>query len=159
MPRSETDEQGKYHYNTKSKASWYWSRSWGATRRLKCKYYVFTDWNRWVFGLFDDEGKHGWVSPVIPNDSQTPTATQSLLYWCLSAKGEPNGFKPELKDVGETHLFPDNPARRVSHVGGTGEKKEFKKNQVKTANESDVSVALGMGCWPKVTELTVDRGE
>ena len=46
--------QGKYRYNTKSKASWYWSRSYGASTRLGCQYYVLTDWQRWAFGVFDE---------------------------------------------------------------------------------------------------------
>lgn len=78
---SELTTQGDYHYNTKSKASWYWSRTWGATKRLQCKYWVLTDWQRWVYGSFDDERQHGYVSPIISSSSENPYALQALLFW------------------------------------------------------------------------------
>lgn len=47
-------QQGAYDYNTKSKASWYWSRKFGATKRLGCNYFVFTDYQKWCFGVFTE---------------------------------------------------------------------------------------------------------
>ncbi|KAK1920913.1 hypothetical protein DB88DRAFT_501487 [Papiliotrema laurentii] len=125
---------GPYRYNTKSKASWYWSRSWGAAKRLNCQYYVLTDWKRWVFGKFDEKREHGWVSPLITSETSEPYALQALLFWARSAIGDANGFKAEKKDVsGNEELFPDNPARRFSSKdGGTS------SNRVKKANESDI---------------------
>lgn len=73
--------QGTYRYNTKSKASWYWSRSWGATNRLGCQYYVLTDWQRWAFGVFDEKREHGWVSPVYSYSAEEPSIMQMLFYW------------------------------------------------------------------------------
>jgi len=77
----ETDEKGPYNYNTKSKASWYWSRSWGACERLGCKYYVLTDYQRWVFGTFDDNKSHGYVSKIKAYSDEEPSVGQALLYW------------------------------------------------------------------------------
>ena len=73
--------KGPYHYSTKSKASYYWSRTWGATKRLQCQYWVFTDWQRWTFGCFDQDRKHGWVSGVMGYDSIEPSVLQALTYW------------------------------------------------------------------------------
>jgi len=78
---SETDEKGPYNYNTKSKASWYWSRSWGACERLGCKYYVLTDYQRWVFGTFDENKSHGYVSEIKAYSDEEPSVGQALLYW------------------------------------------------------------------------------
>jgi len=79
--KNTADSKGDYHYNTKSKASWYWSRTWGAATRLNCKYWVLTDWQRWVYGSFDDDKTHGYVSPIISSDSDSPYALQALFYW------------------------------------------------------------------------------
>ena len=73
--------QGPYHYSTKSKASWYWSRTWRAAERLSCQYWILTDWKRWVFGTFDKNGEHGWVSPLLSYDASDPTILQTMLYW------------------------------------------------------------------------------
>ena len=73
--------QGKYKYNTKSKASWYWSRSYGASSRLGCQYYVLTDWQRWAFGVFDESREHGYVSPVWEFGAKEPSVMQALFYW------------------------------------------------------------------------------
>jgi hypothetical protein len=73
--------QGPYHYTTQNKASWYWSRTWGATKRLACTHWVLTDWKRWVFGTFNESRTHGFVSPIIPFDAQNPSILQALLYW------------------------------------------------------------------------------
>jgi hypothetical protein len=78
---NDTDEKGPYNYNTKSKASWYWSRSWGACERLGCKYYVLTDYQRWVFGTFDDNKSHGYVSKIKAFSDEEPSVGQALLYW------------------------------------------------------------------------------
>ena len=74
-------QQGPYNYNTKSKASWYWSRSWGACERLGCKYYVLTDYQRWVFGTFDENKSHGFVSKIKAFSDEEPSVGQALLYW------------------------------------------------------------------------------
>lgn len=127
---------GPYHYNTKSKASWYWSRSWGACERLGCKYYVLTDWQRWVFGAFDEKKEHGWVSSVKSYADTEPSVGQALLYWAESALGDKNGFRGDKKkDVSSLPaLFPDNPARRVSVSRRGGDTKRGPKK----ANESDI---------------------
>ncbi|GFZ42817.1 hypothetical protein JCM24511_00535 [Saitozyma sp. JCM 24511] len=126
---------GPYTYNTKSKASWYWSRSWGATKRLGCHGWVLTDWQRWVFGCFDEGRTHGWVSPIMRFDARSPSIGQAMLYWAKSAMHDPNGFKPSPKDTASMpRIFPDNPARRVSVSGA----KPRTPTGVKAANESDI---------------------
>lgn len=50
-----THLQGPYHYNIKSKASWYHSRNYRATKRLGCRYFIFTDYQRWLFGVFSED--------------------------------------------------------------------------------------------------------
>jgi len=72
---------GDYRYNTKSKASWYWSRSYGATKRLGCQHYVLTDWQRWAFGVFDEKRENGWVSDIWKYDQKAPSVMQALFYW------------------------------------------------------------------------------
>lgn len=42
---SEFSVSGKYKYNPKSRASWFWSRQWGGTRRLGISHFVLTDYN------------------------------------------------------------------------------------------------------------------
>lgn len=125
---------GPYNYNTKSKASWYWSRSWGACERLGCKYYVLTDYQRWVFGTFDENKSRGYVSKIKAFSDEEPSVGQALLYWAESAIGDKDGFSATKKDVsGMEALFPDNPARRnASKKGGES------KSGVKKANESDI---------------------
>ena len=83
---STADGKGSYHYETRSKASWYWSRTWGACKRLKCRYWVLTDWQRWVFGTFDEGLEHGWVSPIEPFGTTDPSILQYLFFWakCVS---------------------------------------------------------------------------
>lgn len=130
---------GKYRYNTKSKASWYWSRQWGASMRLGCQYYVLTDWQRWAFGVFDEERKHGYVSPVWEFGQKEPSVMQALFYWARSAIGDANGFQiPSFRDSASsnTDIFPDNPARRVSVTGS--KPRPPRENKVKAANESDI---------------------
>lgn len=129
---------GPYHYNTKSKASWYWSRTWGACKRLDTRWWVLTDWQRWVFGKFNDDQTHGWVSPVLEHNSSDPTVLQALFYWTQSSIGAENGFTRTAKDVsGLPQLFPDTPARRVSISGKAGHVPRDSR-QVKKANESDI---------------------
>ncbi|KAK4689206.1 hypothetical protein P7C73_g908, partial [Tremellales sp. Uapishka_1] len=127
---------GPYYYNTKSKASWYWSRTWGATKRLECQYWVLTDWQRWSFGCFGSDRTHGLVSPLKTYDNTSPSVVGCLLYWAKSAMGAEGGFKPNPKDVSNLpELFPANPARRVSVSGG---RPSTGTNKVKAANESDI---------------------
>lgn len=49
--------------------------------RLGCQYYVLTDWQRWAFGVFDEERKHGYVSPVWEFGQKEPSVMQALFYW------------------------------------------------------------------------------
>ncbi|WVO17987.1 hypothetical protein L204_105685 [Cryptococcus depauperatus] len=128
---------GPYHYDIRSKASWYWSRSWGATKRLGCQYYVLTDWQRWTFGYFNEDGTHGWTSPVMHHHEQDPSVGHALFYWARSAIGDENGFKPQRKDISSLpSLFPANPSRRISHSGGNKPSADLRKP--KKANESDI---------------------
>jgi hypothetical protein len=90
---------GPYKYNTKSKASWYWSRKYGASVRLNTRYFVFTDYQRWAFGVFTEDRKHAQISPVMELDARDPTVLEALLYWARSALGEKGGYKAEKKDV------------------------------------------------------------
>lgn len=129
---------GPYNYNIKSKASWYWSRTWGACKRLDTRWWVLTDWQKWIFGCFNDDMTHGWTSPIITYDSKAPTVLEALLYWVESAKGDKAGFKPNAKDVSSLPaLFPSNPARRIS-VSGNRPHKPRDPSRPKAANESDV---------------------
>lgn len=129
---------GPYHYNTKSKASWYWSRTWGACKRLDTRWFVLTDWQRWVFGKFNDDESHAWVSPIMEYSAQDPTVLQALFYWTQSAIGAKGGFQRQAKDVSSLpELFPANPARRVSVSGNAGHVPRDPRN-VKKANESDI---------------------
>lgn len=94
--------QGAYDYNTKSKASWYWSRKYGATTRLGCKYFVFTDYQKWCFGVFTEGHRsveralpieyltkspcsHANISPIMSfdagKDGKSPSVLEALLYW------------------------------------------------------------------------------
>jgi hypothetical protein len=144
---------GPYHYNIKNKASWYWSRTWGACKRLQTKYWVLTDWQRWAFGCFNDDGTHAWVSPIMHYNDQGPTILETLFYWAESSKRDVNSFNLKPKDVsGMPMLFPANPARRVSVSGRQGHVARD-PNQVKTANESDVSVM----CQEMVRRANVSR--
>ncbi|ODO06324.1 hypothetical protein L198_01556 [Cryptococcus wingfieldii CBS 7118] len=131
---------GPYHYETKSKASWYWSRSYGATKRLGCQYYVLTDWQRWTFGYFNKDGTRGWTSPVLHHNEQDPTIGHALFYWARSAIGKENGFaNPKEKDLsGAPELFPANPSRRISQSGDRRPKPPAGSRTVKKANESDI---------------------
>ncbi|RXK41434.1 hypothetical protein M231_01340 [Tremella mesenterica] len=135
---------GKYHYVTKNKASWYWSRTWGACNRLKCKYWILTDWQRWSFGCFDDALEHGWVSPVMAYDAVEPSVLQTIFYWAKTSMGQ-TPFQSSKKNLlGTTELFPANPARRVSVSGRSPEMnaaatlRAASGSHVKVANESDI---------------------
>ncbi|KAE8540789.1 hypothetical protein D1P53_003153 [Cryptococcus gattii VGV] len=128
---------GPYHYETRSKASWYWSRAWGATKRLGCHYYVLTDWQRWTFGYFNEDRTHGWTSPVLHFNEQNPSIGHSLFFWARSAIGKENGFKPQEKDVsGLPKIFPINPSRRISSSGRNTPRDDLRGP--KKANESDI---------------------
>ena len=130
---------GPYNYNIKSKASWYWSRAYGASQRLGTKYWVLTDYQRWVFGKFDDDHSHGWVSPIITYDQTNPSVLQALFYWAETAIGEKGGFDVKAKDVsGMPALFPPNPARRVSVSAQGGKVTPRDPGRVRAANESDI---------------------
>jgi hypothetical protein len=48
---SEFSVGGKYNYNPKSRASWFWSRQWGGTRRLGVSHFILTDYNVSTFPL------------------------------------------------------------------------------------------------------------
>lgn len=137
---------GPYRYNTNSKASWYWSRTWGACKRLDTRFWVLTDWQNWVFGKFNDDESHGWVSPIFKYDATGPSVLESLFYWVQTSKGEKGAFDAKPKDVsGLQELFPSNPARRVS-VSGKREHVPRDPTKTKRANESDVSFACGGLC-------------
>lgn len=134
---------GPYNYNTKSKASWYWSRMWGACKRLQTRYFVLTDWNRWSFGCFNEDQSHAWISPVLWYNAMGPTILESLFYWAQTTKGAQNGFPLKEKDVSAlAALFPSNPARRVSVSGNKGHVARD-PTQPRAANESDVSRKQG----------------
>ncbi|WVQ83590.1 hypothetical protein IAT38_005731 [Cryptococcus sp. DSM 104549] len=133
---------GPYKYETRSKASWYWSRNYGAAKRLGCQYYVLTDWQRWVFGYFNKDRTHGWTSPVLHFNEQDPSIGQALFFWARSAIGAEPVYTPPQKDVSSfPELFPANPARRISHSGGgkpTVPGQGGRKGGVRKANESDI---------------------
>ncbi|OCF78154.1 hypothetical protein I204_00091 [Kwoniella mangroviensis CBS 8886] len=127
-----------YKYNIKSKASWYWSRSYNAAKRLGCQYYVLTDWQRWTFGYFNEDRTHGWTSPILEYDAEKPSVLQALLFWTRSAIGAENGYKPIQKDVSSLpELFPANPARRISSSGNKPHQARDERKPRK-ANESDI---------------------
>lgn len=129
---------GPYSYNTKSKASWYWSRMWGACKRLQTKYFVLTDWQHWSFGCFNDDQSHAWISPVLWYNAMSPTINEALFYWAQIAKGAPGATPLKEKDVSSLPaLFPSNPARRVSVSGKAGHVPRD-PSKAKNANESDV---------------------
>jgi hypothetical protein len=114
---------------------------------------VLTDWQRWAFGCFNDDGTHAWVSPIMHYNDQGPTILETLFYWAESSKRDVNSFNLKPKDVsGMPMLFPANPARRVSVSGRQGHVARD-PNQVKTANESDVSVM----CQEMVRRANVSR--
>ncbi|KAJ9111638.1 hypothetical protein QFC19_000994 [Naganishia cerealis] len=123
---------GAYDYNIKSKASWYWSRKYGATKRLGCNYFVFTDYQKWCFGVFTDGHSHANISPVMSfdagKDGKSPSVLEALLYWTRSALGEKNGFKPTVKDVSSKHPYGETYQPRKKAASG----------QVEASNESDI---------------------
>ncbi|WVR04016.1 hypothetical protein IAU60_001015 [Kwoniella sp. DSM 27419] len=130
---------GPYHYDTKSKASWYWSRSYGATKRLDCQYYVLTDWQRWTFGCFNQDRSHGWVSPMLEYNAEDPSVMQALLFWARTAVGVNDTWKPEQKDVSSLpKLFPANPARRISSSTTSNPHAPRDERKPRKANESDI---------------------
>ncbi|WVF66843.1 hypothetical protein IAT40_001585 [Kwoniella sp. CBS 6097] len=130
---------GPYRYDTRSKASWYWSRSYGATRRLGCQYYVLTDWQRWTFGYINPDGTHGYASPILEDDASDPTVLQALIFWARSAIGAENAWKPNQKDVSSLpELFPANPARRISSATGSKPAIPRDERKPRKANESDI---------------------
>ncbi|KAJ9099813.1 hypothetical protein QFC21_003813 [Naganishia friedmannii] len=122
---------GAYDYNTKSKASWYWSRKYGATKRLGCKYFVLTDYQKWCFGAFTDDHTHANISPVMTfdagKDGKSPSVLEALLYWTRSALGEKNAFKPTVKDVSSKRPYENYQPRKKAASG-----------QVEASNESDI---------------------
>ncbi|GHJ89708.1 hypothetical protein NliqN6_6110 [Naganishia liquefaciens] len=122
---------GAYDYNTKSKASWYWSRKYGATKRLGCQYFVFTDYQKWCFGVFTEGHSHANISPVMPfdagKDGKSPSVLEALLYWTRSALGEKGGFQPTSKDVASAHPYQNVQVKKKSGNG-----------QVEASNESDI---------------------
>ncbi|KAJ9116146.1 hypothetical protein QFC20_000826 [Naganishia adeliensis] len=122
---------GAYDYNTKSKASWYWSRKYGATKRLGCNYFVFTDYQKWCFGVFTEGHSHANISPVMSfeagKDGKSPSVLEALLYWSRSALGEKGGFQPAAKDVSSEHPYQNVQARKKTGNG-----------QVEASNESDI---------------------
>lgn len=130
---------GPYRYNPKSKASWLWSRQVGGTTRLGVKFFVLTSYSKWAFGVFNDDGSFANVSPVISNDSKSPTVLAALTYWARSALGHPEGYTTvTTRDVSNLpQLFPSNPARRASHGKAQRDRPE-KRTVVKLGNESDV---------------------
>ncbi|WOO78950.1 uncharacterized protein LOC62_02G002487 [Vanrija pseudolonga] len=129
---------GPFHYNAKSKASWWWSRQWGACKRLNTRWFAITDWKRWTFGCFSDDQTHAWISPIIQYDSRDPTVLQALFYWAQSSRGKEGGFQKVATDVSHLPtLFPDTPARRVS-VSGKRDYVPRDLKKAKNANESDI---------------------
>jgi len=40
-----------------------------------------TDYQRWVFGTFDDNKEHGYVSKIKAYSDEEPSVGQALLYW------------------------------------------------------------------------------
>ncbi|KAI5452438.1 hypothetical protein NCC49_000601 [Naganishia albida] len=122
---------GAYDYNTKSKASWYWSRKFGATKRLGCNYFVFTDYQKWCFGVFTEGHSHANISPVMTfeagKDGKSPSVLEALLYWSRSALGEKGGFQPTIKDVSSEHPYAQVQPRKKAGNG-----------QVEASNESDI---------------------
>ena len=40
-----------------------------------------TDYQRWVFGTFDDNKSHGYVSKIKAYSDEEPSVGQALLYW------------------------------------------------------------------------------
>jgi hypothetical protein len=125
--------EGPYTYNTNSKASWYWSRKYGASVRLNTHYFVFTDYQRWAFGVFTEDRKHAQISPVMELDARDPTVLEALLYWTRSALGEKGGYKAEKKDVSSLPSPYADIRRRRSSVqqGGLAD----------AADESDIEEA------------------
>jgi hypothetical protein len=40
-----------------------------------------TDYQRWVFGTFDQGKEHGFVSQIKAYEEKSPSVGQALLYW------------------------------------------------------------------------------
>ncbi|CED83672.1 hypothetical protein [Phaffia rhodozyma] len=132
---------GTYRYNPKSKASWLWSRQSLGTKRLGIKHFVLTNYNNWVFGVFNEDHTFAAVSPVISASAEDPSVLQALTYWSQSALGAEGGFKIGAKpqaSLSDQVLFPTNPARRASMNKGKERVRPEKRLDPKIASESDV---------------------
>lgn len=80
------------------------------------------------------------ISPVYRFDSTSPISVlQALFYWSRSALGEPNGFKPEVKDV-SSKKAPYAGVGRSGSISG-GKKSGGVGSGVTAGAESDVSLS------------------
>lgn len=126
--------EGPYHYNINSKPSWYHSRIYKATERFNCRYFVFTDYQRWLFGVFSEDHSHVQITPILSYNSTKPTITQALTYWARSAVESESGngkggYRAQVKDVSNK----PSPYQQTA-------KKSAKNPGVSAHAESDVSV-------------------
>ncbi|KAH8079933.1 hypothetical protein HD553DRAFT_317964 [Filobasidium floriforme] len=126
--------EGPYHYNIKNKASWYHSRNCKASRRLGCRYFVFTDYQRWLFGVFSEDYSHLNITPILPYTASNPTVLESLVYWTRSAIGSEQGYKVNIKDVSGSQA----PFDEKSGLARNGSVKKQSKGGVSLGAESDI---------------------
>jgi len=76
---------------------WLWSKVWDTCICRNCPWFIVTTYTHWVFGVFSAGWTASFVSPLYAFDSCTPTILEVLVFWLISAMGNPGGFAvPEI---------------------------------------------------------------
>ncbi|KAG9000229.1 hypothetical protein FRB94_002234 [Tulasnella sp. JGI-2019a] len=55
---------------------------------LGANWFVFTNENRWCFGVFGKGLRAAYIFPLLPTDADSPTINQCLAFWAKSAIGD-----------------------------------------------------------------------
>lgn len=112
--------EGPYVYNIKNKASWYHSRNHKASTRLDTQWFVFSDYQKWLFGVFDEKREHVNITHVLPVTATSPTILEALLYWTRSAiAADDKVYKFDKKDVSSLSApYEENGKGKDAEQGG-----------------------------------------
>ncbi|KAI0721677.1 hypothetical protein C8T65DRAFT_825758 [Cerioporus squamosus] len=69
-----------------------WARIWDSCHTTRSRFFVFTTYEVWVFGVFSLDWTRAWTSEIVSQDSTGPTVIECLFYWFAKAIVDPGDF-------------------------------------------------------------------
>lgn len=76
-----------------------WAKLWDLCAQAKCRFWVWTTYNRWIFGSFSKSFRAGHIFAIKPFNAHYPTIMQTLVFHTAKSMGLADGlYIPEYFD-------------------------------------------------------------